>query len=60
MVRECMGSIGIGNGIVLFYGCLLGFEKVIVIVVISMLVIDFDVFDEKFVDIFFVLFVFEE
>lgn len=55
-----MGSIGIGNGIVLLYGCLLGLEKVIVIVVISMLVINFDVFDEKLVDIFFVLFVFEE
>jgi PTS system nitrogen regulatory IIA component len=57
LVREKMGSTGIGNGIALPHGRLDQLDRVIAIVVTSQPAIDFDAIDDKPVDIFFALLV---
>ena len=57
LLREKMGSTGIGNGIALPHGRLDDLDRVIAIVVTSQPAIDFDAIDDKPVDIFFALLV---
>lgn len=60
LVRERMGSTGIGNGIALPHGRLPGINEVIAIVVTTHPGVQFDAIDNKPVDIFFALLVPEE
>lgn len=60
LVRERMGSTGIGNGIALPHGRLPGITDVIAVVVTTCPAVQFDAIDDKPVDIFFALLVPEE
>jgi len=60
MVREKMGSTGIGNGIAIPHGRLSDSNKVIVVIATTQTPIPFDAVDNRDVDIFIALFVPEE
>jgi PTS system nitrogen regulatory IIA component len=60
MVREKMGSTGIGNGIAIPHGRLANSDKVIAVIATTKSPIPFDAIDNRDVDIFIALFVPEE
>lgn len=60
VIREKMGSTGIGNGIAIPHGRLANTEKVFAVVVTTQDPIDFEAVDNRPVDIFIALFVPED
>lgn len=60
LIREKMGSTGIGNGIAIPHGRLAGSQQVVAVIATSTNPIDFDAIDNRPVDIFIALFVPEE
>lgn len=60
LIREKMGSTGIGNGIAIPHGRLAGSQQVVAVIATSSNPIDFDAIDNRPVDIFIALFVPEE
>jgi PTS system nitrogen regulatory IIA component len=60
LIREKMGSTGIGNGIAIPHGRLAGSQQVVAVIATSSNPRDFDAIDNRPVDIFIALFVPEE
>lgn len=60
MLREKMGSTGIGNGIAIPHGRLTAADKAMVVVATTESPVDFDAIDNRPVDIFIALFVPED
>ena len=60
LIREKMGSTGIGNGIAIPHGRLAGSNQVVAVIATCSKPIDFDAIDNRPVDIFVALFVPEE
>lgn len=57
MLREKMGSTGIGNGIAIPHGRLTSTDKVMIVIATAQAPIEFDAIDNRPVDIFIALFV---
>jgi len=60
MIREKVGSTGIGNGIAIPHGRLANTSQVVAVLLTSEQAIEFDAIDNRAVDIFIALFVPEE
>lgn len=58
-VCEKLGFIGLGQGIVILYGCIKGLKEVVGVCMCFDSLVQFDLFDGKLVNFVFVLFVFE-